>query len=367
MAGEYEVWLTTDKGVRLALLDNFVRLQYSIVVNDMGQFIMDMPSKGFDDRLLEADNVVQVWRSAGGSRLNLERAYIVRYYRYEEDSSGLLRLRVGGLGFKDLLRRRIIAYAGGLAFTEKTGYADDLLTEFVDENLISAIDTNRNLDFFTSGAAVSKGPIVFVRSEWQNLFAELQRISKASRSAGTEVFFDVVLDSVTAISFTCRFLTYTGQPGSDRSNDYMVLSREKGSLSQAFYEFDAMNAQNYIYALGQSTGSSRRKREVEDTARSERSRFGRVEGYFDARDGRDDDEVDKIANDVLSQARPVRRFGGKVIDTDGARYGVHWQCGDKVQAEFMGRRFVSIVRSVSVTVEQDKESIDARVEWESND
>jgi len=367
MSGEYEVWLTNDKGARLALLDNFVRMQYSIVVNDMGQFILDMPSKGFDDRLLEPDSVVQIWRSSAGTRMTLERAFIVRYYRYEEASSGLLRLRVGGPGFKDLLKRRIVAYAGGLAFTEKTGYADDLMTEFVDENLISAVDTDRNLDFFTSGSAVSKGPIVFVRSEWQNVFAEFKRISKASRAAGTEVFFDVVLDSITATSFTCRFLTYTGQPGSDRTGDYMVLSREKGSLSQAFYEFDATNAQNYIYALGQSTGSSRRKREVEDTERSEQSRFGRVEGYIDANDARDDDEVDKVANDALAQARPIRRFGGKIIDTDGARYGVDWQYGDKVNAEFLGRRFESIVRSVSITVEAGKETIDARVEWESND
>ena len=101
--------------------------------------------------------------------------------------------------------------------------------------------------------------------------------------------------------------------------------------------------------------------------RGDALRFGRIEGYFDASDGRDDDEVGEIANDALIQARPVRRFGGRIIDTDGARYGIHWQCGDQVMAEFLGRRFKSIIRSVLVTVEPDREAIEARLEWASNE
>lgn len=361
----YEVWLTTDWGKRIALLTTFREMQYSLIANDVGQLSLLLPST-FDTSLLLPDYCLQVWRAPlGTSKLSLQRLYFVRYWRYAR-RGGELQIVVRALGSNSVPDRRVVAYKSGLAFTAKLDFADDMQRELVNENLVGAIDTDRNLDFLTVAPELTDGPILQVRMSYKGLLPVLKELSDASRAAGTETFFDVHADA-RSDAFDLDFRTKTGQPGQDRTGDGVLFSDEMGNLEDAFLEFDYRKEVNVVYALGQGSGVSQNVQEVEDATRSGASRFGRIEGTVSASSQQEDDEVTAVGQAALNMGRPVRRFGGQLKDGEGARYGVDWWFGDRVRVRFLDQEFDAIVRSVGVRVTGDgKEEIDARAEYEGD-
>jgi len=360
----YEVWLTTDYGKRIALLTTFRELQYSIIANDVGQLALSLPPT-FDTSLLEPDYTIQVWRAPlGTSQLAMQRMYILRYWRYERQD-GALSIIVQGEDSNSILDRRVVAAYSGTTLAAKTDYADDMMRELVNENVVAALDSDRDISFVTVAPELTDGPILQVRMSYKNLLSVLKELGEASRAVGTEVFFDMHANALSA-TFSCEFRTKTGQPGRDLTALGILFSEEMGNLEDATLEFDYRGEKNVIYALGQGSGVAQNIQEAEDTTRSQSSRYGRIEGAESAGSQQEDDEVLAVARTALDVGRPLRRFGGRIKDTRGARYGVDWWFGDRVTVRFLDQEFDAIIRAVSVRVGADgKEEIDARVEWES--
>jgi hypothetical protein len=359
----YEVWLTTDYGVRVALLSTFLELQYTIIANDTGQCSLVLPST-FDTNLLVKDYTIQVWRAPlGTSQMSLQRLYVLDYWNYAV-RGGSLTIVVRASDVNCLLGRRVVAQYSGTTGAAKTDYADDMQRELVNENVVSPIDADRAMSFVTVAPERSAGPILQLRMSYKNLLSVLKQIGEASRAAGTEVFFDLHADARES-AFSCEFRTKTGQPGADVTDLGVLFSEEMGSLEDAFLEYDWRKESNVVYALGQGSGVSQNIQEVEDATRSGASRFARAEGTVSAGSQQEDDEVTAVGQTALDLGRPVRRFGGRLKDTRGARYGVDWWFGSKVTARFLEQEFDAIVRSVGVRVTGDgKEEIDARAEYE---
>ena len=360
----YEVWLTTDYGKRIAILTTFREIQYSIIANDVGQLAISLPST-FDTSLLQKDYTIQIFRAPlGSSKLSLQRIYVVRYWRYERQS-GALGIIVQGEDTNCILDRRVIAAYSGTSLAAKLDYTDDMMRELVNENIVAALDSDRDISFVTVAPELTDGPILQVRMSYKNLLSVLKELGEASRAVGTECFFDMHANALSS-SFTCEFRTKTGQPGRDLTNQGVLFSEEMGNLEDAVLEFDYRKEANVVYALGQGSGVSQNIQEVEDTDRSKRSRYGRIEAAISAGSQQEDDEVQAIANTALDLGRPALRFGGRIKDTKGARYGIDWAFGDRVKTRFLDKEFDAIIRAVNVRVGQDgKEEIDARVEWES--
>ena len=362
----YEVWLTTDYGKRIALLTSFLELQYTLITNDVGQCSIVLPST-FDTSLLVKDYTIQIWRAPlGTSKMSLQQLYILDYWDYAV-SNGSLTIVVRASSVKCLLERRVVAQYSGTSGAAKLDYADDMQRELVNENIIGPIDTDRTMDFIIiESTEQSAGPILQLRMSYKNLLAVLKEISEASRAAETEVFFDLH-PTATSAAFTCEFRTKTGQPGSDVTDLGVLFSEEMGNLEEAFLEFDWRKEKNVVYAMGQGSGVAQDIQEVEDTVRSGASRYARNEGTVSAGSQQEPDEVTAVGQTALDLGRPFRRFGGKLKDTRGSRYGVDWWFGDKVTARFLEQEFDAIVRSVGIRVTADgKEEIDARAEYEGD-
>lgn len=99
---------------------------------------------------------------------------------------------IGGPGWNDLLARRVIAYATDSAEAKKTGAADSLLLDYVDENLVNPTDTTRALDAalgLTVGPDAAICPSVTHSATYGNLWKALLDIAEKSQKAGTQVRF----------------------------------------------------------------------------------------------------------------------------------------------------------------------------------
>jgi len=372
MAGTYELWLTTDAGARIALLDNALWFTATRVVNDAGWFQLGLP-ESFDMTLIKPDRMVQIWRASKGGRLSLWRSYFVRKWHWETLGSTEL-LTLSGPDANDLLRRRIVANYASLAQSRKvTMAADDMMKEIVDEQMVNDASNpastygSRDYANLTVQADLTLGPLLTKSFSWQKVNTLLKSISEAAREAGTEIFFDIAVSSVGSDSINFEFRTYTGQPGRDRTELGIVFDQARGNLENPSLEYDYSEEVNYVYAAGQGQQDQRETTQVYDTARIGTSIWNRCEGFADARQQGElglTNGVREEGRARLEEGRPQRRFGGQPVDTEGTRFGRDWDHGDKVRARYRGEEFDCIIRTTNIHVdEMGHETITARLEY----
>lgn len=361
----HEVYLDRDDGTRLALLDQFESLEYALVVNDIGACTIVLP--GSFASLVAPDRRIEVWRAPESGKLAMQRVYFTRKIKDQTDRDGNRWLIVTGYDGNYLLAGRIVAYAVGSAQASQTDQADDLMKSIVDENLGSgATDSSRDWsgNSLTVQADLAAGPSLTRGFSRRNVLTVLQDLAESARQAGTEVYFDVVSTTPTALEFQ----TFTGQRGRDHTypngSPPVLLGVEFSNLAEPEHDQDYSDEVTFAYAGGQGEGSERVIQTAEDTTRSGRSIWGRREGFADARNESAAGGVTAAAQALVAEGRPRRRFTGRIVDTPGTRYGVHWAWGDKVTAVYEGQSFDAHIRAVRVTVDKGglETTIDARLE-----
>ena len=368
----YELWLTDDKGVRLAQLTTFVRLEASRLANKIGSFSLTMPLS-FDRNLLRPDRMVQVWRQPTGGQLGLWRVYFVRRWRFETRGSDNI-VTFSGPDTNDLLRRRIVAAYSGTGQSDKTDFADDMMKEVVSQSILdNAAPTpdagTRVWSDLSVTADTSSAPTITKGFGWDKLLTTsgqgvLPSLAKAAREDGTDVYFDITPNVVGSSSMTFKFQTFIGQPGQDVS-DRVVFDQSAGNLANPFLEEDYTEEENYIYSGGQGQGEDRNIQQVFDSGRYSVSQWNRCEGFADARNQTTNDGVRESGRDRLNEGRPRIRFGGIPIDTKATRFGIDWDFGYKVTAKYQNREFLPIIKAVTLTVDSNgRETVETRLDYE---
>jgi hypothetical protein len=372
MAGNYELWLTSDSGVRLAPLDTALSLECSRVVNEIGSFGMYLPLS-FNPDLLQPDRLIQVWRQPEGGRLGLWRVYMLREWEFSTQGSDQM-LEISGPDMLDLMRRRIVAAYAGSAQASKTDYADDMMKEVVTQSIANGVAPTptagtRVWANLSIAADLSDGPIITRSFPFETLLTGssngvLAQLAKAAREAGTEVFFDIIPNVVSSNSITFQFQTFTGQPGQDVS-DRVTFDQADGNMKEPKLRYNYRDEVNYVYATGPGEESDRNVQQVYDATRYGQSIWGRCEVEADARNQPDDNNaIQAVGNDRLSEGRPRVSFTAQPVDTEGTRFGIDWDFGYQVGAKYLNRQFKTIIRAVTISLREGQEEIRARLDYE---
>ena len=353
--------VSTPAGVRIAQLDQWLKLGYARVVNDIGTLVLELDPDS-DASMFQRDSRLGVWRNGA---LDTECVWFVRKVKRVLAASGERRLRVTAYSANELLRRRIVAYNAGSAQAQKSDYADDMMKEVVAENLgASATDTDRRWStYLTIAGDLSAGQDIDKAFSRRNVLTVLQELADASAEAGTNLYFDIVTPTPGALVFA----TYTGQRGDDRTiatGAPVLFSPELGNLADGELEEDYANEVTVVYAAGKGEGDEREVVEVEDTARSGASLFNRIEALRDARNAETTAELTAEGNGFLKAGRPRLLVGGSIVDTPQCRYGVEWKWGDKVTVQFEGRQFDAHINSIQVAISDGNETIKAILKTE---
>jgi hypothetical protein len=213
------------------------------------------------------------------------------------------------------------------------------------------------------------GPTIEKGFAWQKLLTEdgggvLVALAEAARNAGTEVFFDVEVASVSASGISLAFRTRTGQPGQDVTGLGILFSQQQRNLQEPKLRVSYRREENYIYSAGQGVGPARNVQQVYDAARYNLSQWNRCEGFVDARNVSADDSVIAAGRAALSYGWPYVRFEAGLVDTRGVRFGRDWDFGYKVRAKYKRREFDAIVRAVALGVVDKDVMVRARIDSE---
>jgi len=329
----YEIRRYDTAGNLLGIISEkqFKKLVSVRTENTMGKMQLILPLGDYQYEDFTTNQILEIWREKNGTNeLQDETAWFLRDWVFiSSRGEKLVSLIAHDANF--LLDTRIVAYDAASAQAEMTDYADDMMKAIATDNLGDDAVSARQLSELTISGDLSNSESLSKAFSRRNVLRVCQELAEAATEAGTRTYFDVVRTGVA----TFAFHTYTGQRGKDHgggSDDVRLVGEQYGNLEDvAFGTYHSKEA-NYIYAGGQGEESDREIVEVSDSNRiADGYPFNRCEGFVDARHCDTTALVTAEANNGLGKGKPKQIMTGKLVDTPGMQYGVHYGFGDIVR------------------------------------
>ena len=358
---DYSVLLTDEVGVTLDTIDEWQLLQYTRNVNEIGTLTLIIDGN-YPIANLKIDRRILVQRQIG-SRIytDTNTPFLIRRTTRKLDARGKRTIEVLAFSAVELLSRRIIAYNSGTSQSEKTAEADDMIKEIMRENFgTSATDTDRDLStYLTIQTDATLGPSITKEFPRDNIMDVVQEIALTTSESGSPVFFDIVSSGE-----GLEFQTFKGVRGIDNTfangGNPVILSPNRGNLVDVTRAYDYANEINFAYAGGTGTGPGRKIKTAQSDDRINQSPFNRRETFVSESNTNNNAALTNEAKMAVRAGRPRRTFEGTILNVPGAtEYGIHWNFGDKVTAEFENESIDCFVDGIAITVKGGRETIRA--------
>lgn len=350
-----ELWLRSPSGVLQLPGVPVTAFDWTLEENTFGVLHASGPLNEIDPALFALDARFEVHRFLDGQPLGIEgdTQFLLRWWDYGDDDNGTETWRIEAYTPEYMLTGRIIDSwaskdANTNALTTKNDQGDDMMKEFVDENIGPTTATAaRKCTELTIDADLALSTTVDKSAAWDNLFAVLQDLAADEYYRGEWLSFGMVA-SGSGTGFVFR--TYYGQRGVDHTAgtaNAVIVSKSIGNLRVPRTSHDHRNEYTAIRALGKGESRSRWTVRVEDTTRSAASPNAYREGKVEDTQIITTAGLTALANAALAAARPIIGFTGKLVNVDQGLYGIVVKYGDLVTAEYQGSSFPCRLSRVS--------------------
>lgn len=367
MPAEYQLWLYDRLGSRAAIIERPTAMSYALKSNSVGSLSLTLPRDDIPDELWFEDTRIEVWRRPEGANWAREGQtfWILQdETRGQSLADGRYR-RVTAATANSLLGRRIVYGTAGSAEALKTGAASDVMKAYVREALYSGagnwtVDSvvyTRNWgNSITIAADDGSGLSISKEAGFKNLLTVCQEICRDA----SYVFFDLVV-----VPGGLQFRTYYGQRGLNRCGPFgtggsgqVVASVERGSLGGTVeITTDYEDSATLVVAGGAGQGAARITEYAGDGLRIAGSPWGLREAFTNATSATTSAAVLAEASAELRASAPTKTLRGELLNVPGCQYGVDWNWGDIVLAEFERDTFAAWIDGISVTVNEGVETI----------
>jgi hypothetical protein len=353
--------LADNRGTHLTEIANYA--SYTYVLNcapgNVGVLELELP-RSFNTNLLMRDGRIGPWRSINGRPPYNDNGaqYTIETIRYRATKTFVRAYHMTGL-----LDRRIIAYAAGSSYAQKSAApADDQIKAFWAENagasIVSAdrdgLETQADISAYVSVQAnLGQGASVAKAAARRKLLNVAQELAEASTTAGTYLTFEIYAPTES----TLELRTYTTQRGVDRrasTASPVILREQAGVLENAELTIDWHDEKTFVVAGGQGEGTQRLIATAIDTTRIGVSPFGRIETFADMSNVNDSASLQDDADSTLRYGRPVITFTGDLVETPALTRGIHFDMGDMLTAEDPQTRVQYDVRLDRITESSGK-------------
>lgn len=386
---EYNFQLYDPVGNFLSRLDDYNSADFVRSVNTVGTFKIELPPIGYSDSMFRRDCRIMVYRKPLGGAFYLEgrTMWLVRKIT-RRFVNGKWHTDLYAEDLLNLLKRRIVGYMGEVTYSWKTilgpvgwtgteGYEDDLIKEFVRENLGDESttlpvpgtipDPDRDYSQFLSveeNFSQSATAQTEKKAEWLPLLQVVQDLARHSTQQGVPLFFDIESD----INQNWTFKTYINQRGADRSSQGLnpiTFSIERDNLVDVELDEDYNDEVTAVYVGGEDPGVGRQYTLVTDNARIAESPLNRIEAFVGYPNEEDTTILGGYGRVRLEEGRPRLRMRGRAVDTFQTRYGRDFHYGFLVQAEVLGNIFDCYISTVHIVVDDSGEQLDIRMDGEA--
>jgi len=358
-AARYFVNLYNQAGLKVAIFDDWIDLEYGVSVDGLGYYAMTL--RGNDSRrsLFELDGMIEVWRSIPGVGLTWYRDFVGlhRTYTRTMNERGEVFVISSGLDLNDFLGRTDVKWKATSPQAAKDDYTETVMKAFVEENCgPSALYANGRLrdgvlPNFSIATDTSAGPNWAGDRAYENLLDILHNLANFS-----SIDFQVVATGYPAFEFR----TYPGQLGVDRTvgnlpgNQPLVFSPEYGNVISYVYSKNRSSEVNVVTIIGAGEAMNRDTFTLATTAvfsspwnRRETTRPGNSQ----------DGELEFAAVEALVDLQQRETLDFIPRQQLQTLYGFHYDIGDRVTVIEDDISMNKRILSKKIRVGQGKEDI----------
>lgn len=362
MSATYEFILTDDSGRKFCLIEKYFFCSYSRTVQGYGAVQFGIPYDYYRKLvpdIFKPDWRLDIWRSPDtGFPLRREASFLLRKFNIYERQDGMRCIELFGRSPLDILRR------GSLFSTyTRTGLADDVMVGIVTDATTIAGQLSTPSGEFTIGSSPGVGPTVDIKYQGYAVIDILTDIknntiilNNISPTTSHKIYFDVVEgDALSNGGFGYMFKVYADLRGQDRTKSGLIFSTDNGNLGKPSYYEDYLEHVTTITAIfdDDSTDSHFQSNEIS------LSRWSFIrKSIFNA----DLSGIYGYQSYVeLYKGRGKKVFSADFLNTPGGPnqprsiYGVDWDMGDLLRAEFADKAFDVEIKVVRVAVNENGE------------
>jgi hypothetical protein len=273
--------------------------------------------------------------------------------------AGRVILNLYGSGYTELLKRRLVEPLPGLEHNKKTGVAETIMKEFVEESAISPENSERVIVGLSNQEDVGYGNI----AEYSARYTQLPTVLKRLAEQGGVDFGVIRPDSAARGTFEFVVLPLWGV---DRRVDNVegrppiVFSTGLGNMVIPIFSRNSSEEINYVYVGGQGQGLERRIIELSNEIAIARSPWNRREDFLDARQESSDEGLITSGTSELETRRVKETLTFDVRQTDSVRWNRDWGLGDIITSYHRGKRFDKKITEVSVNISPEMGEEDER-------
>lgn len=276
-----------------------------------------------------------------------DNAMIIETIQINTDEENGNYLTVSGRCLKSIFHRRIIWNQ-----TQVSGFIENCISQLINENVISPVDTSRQISNVGIGDLISTN--TNLTAQYTGDYLD-ETITSICQSYG--LGWDISLDLETK-KFTFKLYSGVDRSYNQETVAWVVFSNEYDNLLSTEYVFSKSNYANVTKVAGEGEGLARKNITVGDATGLER-----YEVFTDARDlstneGEISDEqyysqLTEKGNETLAETTKSSSFSGEVIEYQYT-YGKDYLLGDIV--EIVNEYGMSAVSRITEVIESEDES-----------
>lgn len=352
-AGATDIYFYDHDGNHVLILQDYTYFEYTQRLNDSWNYVLRMEMGEQDDRLsffretLVRDFILEVYRT---DPINGERTLVWEgFHRTLVDqvkANGTIVLTLYGVGYTELLKRRIILPPAGSETSDKSGPAETVIKEYVDESCVNPTDATRTvpgLSIYPDGA---HGDTAAYSARYTILYTAVKRVSE---QGGLDF-------TITRVGDVGTFELQVENIGTDRSvdntdgNDPIIFDVRAGNMLIPIFSLNGGDEINFVYIGGQGEGVERTIQTMSDATAIAASPWNRREDFVDARNEATQDGLLTRGQSVLNERGFARTITFNIEQTPAVRWPRDWGLGDTVTPRYFNQEFSKRIIEITVTV-----------------
>lgn len=307
------------------------------------------------------DYVFEFWRRDPAGDLDWYRDFS-GFHRHDSSTDspeGIETFAFSGRGLNDILSAEPIRYDKGTAEAAKSGTAETVAKEYVEENVgPSALPVARVMPNLTVQVTAGTG------AAWEG-----DRANKPLQDVLQELAdfapgdYMVIDNSNAPDAFDFEFQWSEDTWGTDRTKGNaagipaVIFGKQRNNAQNIRYAYSRLDEVNTAYIIGQGYGGLRRDitRTAADAGLSATQADSPWARRAVVRSTRDYETaaMNALGDKITFEQRPTREISLDVKSSQSTRYGRDWDIGDYVTLEHRGNDYNQKIVGVTVTVSMD--------------
>lgn len=353
-SGATDVYIYDHNAEPQIILQDFVYLEYTQRLSDSWNYVLRLEFGKDDKRLtffretLARDFIFEVWRTdpvTGDRELVWEGFH--RTLVDQVKTNGTIILTLYGVGYTELIKRRIILPPAGQETSNKTGPAETIIKAFATDSMVTPTDLARTVQGFTVESDAGAGSTAEYSARYTNLYTALIR---SAEQGGVD--FGVV-KGLTVGTFILEARTLWGldvRIGNAAGNDPIIFDLLANNMLTPILSNNSGDEINFVYVGGQGEGINRTIITVSDATQVGKSPWNRREDFTDARNESNSTGLVTRGQATLDERGFTRKLSFNVQQTDVVRWPRDWGLGYLVTARYFEQEFEKKIIQVTVSI-----------------